>query len=282
MGSGTYYGAGVEQEKAPNIFKQFVLAFVPTKYNLLTKVKTGSMIGFVTLLVLIVTVISFVSLALEISSIDMEEVAGALPDFEIKGGRLYLDEDFLYEEDGLFVYMTEDIDGFSYEDAAEMAADGYYNILLVGRDRLSLMQNSEYQQLNFKDLGNAMEISRSWIVSKLVPFVMVILVIGYVFFFVGRVFWYFLCAGIYLLFALLIALMMNRHVETGALFRIAVYGKVLMFVIATAAGWLLPAGFSIPFLLRVGITIAFMAFAIAKLERQNTVPPVPMGGQGWQ
>lgn len=242
------------------------------------------MIGFVTLLVLIATAISFILLAVEFSSIDMEEVASALPDFEIKNGRLYLDEDFWYDDDGLFVYMTEDIDGFNYEDAADLAAEGYYNILLVGRDRLSLMQNTEYQQLDFEDFGNSLEISRSWIVTKLVPFMLVAVAIAYVFYFVGRVLWYFLCAAIYMLIGMAIAAIASKHIETGELFRIAVYSKVLFFVIATLISLLPFVDFAIPFWIRAAATIAFMAFAIVKLpgRKLNTAPPMQMGGQGWQ
>lgn len=280
---GANYGGGLEPEKAPNIFRQFLLAFVPTKYSALTKVKVGSMIGFVTLLVLIATAFSFISLALELSSIDMEEVAEALPDFEVKSGRLYLDEDFVFDEGGVFIYMTEDIDGFSYEDAADLAAEGYQNIMLIGRDRLSIMQNTEYQQLDFKDLGS-LAISRSWIVTKFVPFILVVVAIAYVFFFVGRVLWYFLCAAIYMLIGMAVAAIASKHIETGELFRIAVYSKVLFFVIATVISLLPFVDFAIPFWFRVAVTTAFMAFAIVKLPGRNlnSAPPMPMGGQGWQ
>lgn len=283
MGSANY-GVGLEPEKAPNIFQQFALAFVPPKYNLLTKVKVGSMIGFVTLLVLIATLFLFGSLMLELSSIDMEEVTAALPDFEIKNGRMYLDEDFWYDEDGLFVYMTENIDGFNYEDAADLAAEGYDNILLVGRDRLSLMQNTEYQQLDFRDFGSTLEISRSWIVTKLVPFMLAAVAIAYVFFFVGRVLWYFFCAMIYMLIGMAIAAIVRKHIETGELFRIAVYAKVLFFVIATVISLLPFVNFAFPLWFRIAATTAFMAFAIAKLPNSNlnVTPPMQMGGQGWQ
>lgn len=280
---GVNYGGSLELEKAPNILKQFLLAFVPTKYSALTKVKVGSMIGFVTLLVLIATAFSFISLALELSSVDMEEVADALPDFEVKSGRLYLDEDFVFDEGGVFIYMTEDIDGFSYEDAADLAAEGYQNIMLIGRDRLSIMQNTEYQQLDFKDLGS-LAISRSWIVTKFVPFILVVVAIAYVFFFVGRVLWYFLCAAIYMLIGMAVAAIASKHIETGELFRIAVYSKVLFFVIATVISLLPFVDFAIPFWFRVAVTTAFMAFAIVKLpgRKLNSAPPMPMGGQGWQ
>lgn len=38
-------GGNAEPQKSPNIFQQFVLAFVPTKYDRLTRVKVGSMIS---------------------------------------------------------------------------------------------------------------------------------------------------------------------------------------------------------------------------------------------
>ncbi|MCM1267863.1 MAG: DUF1189 domain-containing protein [Bacteroidales bacterium] len=276
-----------EQNKEPNIFKQFALSFVPTQYHRLTKVTTGSMIGFVTLLVLAATLISFLFLAVRFASVDMEEVAAELPEFEISGGRLHLDEDFVLDEETVFIYMTEDIDGFSYEDVAELIRGGYQNVMLVGRDRLSIMQNSEYQQLDFSDLGN-FEISRQWIVTTLAPLMLFIVAIGYVFLFVGKALWYFLSAAIYLLFGMFIASVMKKNVGTGALFRVAVYAKVLMFVAATfideVLNEILMVNFSIPNVARIAVTMVFMGFAIAKLpdEQPTVYAPMPPTGQGWQ
>lgn len=282
------YGGNAEPQKAPNIFQQFVLAFVPSKYDRLTKVKTGSMIGFVTLLVLAAALLSFFSVAIELASIDMKELAGKMPDFTITGGRLYMDEDFWYDEGSVFVYMTEDIDEFSYEDAADLAAEGYQDIILVGRDRISVMQNWEYQQINFSDFGDTLEIRRERIAIFMGPFLMVILIFAYLIIFVGMGLGYFLFAAVYLLFAMLIALIMRKRIEAGALFRVAVYSKVLMFVAATILDLIPFVSFSVPFWSRVAITIGFMAFVIAKLP-DNRPAPMPMGPgmgqnqwQGWQ
>jgi len=254
---------------------------VPNLYERLARVKTGSMIGFVTLLVLVATLFSFVSVVAEFASVDMEELAAQLPEFKLTGGRLYMEEDFLYDEGNILVYMTEDIDGFTYDDAAEMVDEGYQDVMLVGRDRISIMQNGEYQQLDFSDLGDSFELSREWIATKLVPFIMVVLVLGYIVFFLWRVLWYFLCAAVYLLFAMLIASVMKKRVPEGVLFRTAVYAKVLMFVVVTFLDLIPFVDISVPFLLRVAITIVFMGFAIAKLPDNNPTP-APMMGQGWQ
>lgn len=273
-GYGNYGGAyhsdsGADPQKAPNIFQQFIISFMPPQYGRLTKVRTGSMIGFVTLLALIATIISFVSLALSFGSIDRNEWERALPDFEIKDGRLYIEEDFTFDESNTFIYMTDKVSGFSYDDASSIAAEGYRNILLVGRDGLSVMQDREYQQGRFSDLGSDLEISRDWLVDTFLPLVVVLVVIGYIIFFVGRVFWYFLCAAIYLVFALIIASVMKKQQSAGALFRIAVYSKVLMFVVATLLSVVPIVGFSVPFMLRIVVTIGFMGFAIAKLPDHN-------------
>lgn len=240
------------------------------------------MIGFVTLLVLAATLLSFASVMASFSSIDMGEIASKLPEFALEDGRLYMEEDFLFDEGNVFVYMTEGIDSFSYEDADAIADEGYQNVMLVGRDRLSLMQNGEYQQLDFSDLGDSFALSREWIATKMAPFIMVIIIVLYTVFFLWRILWYFLCAAVYLLFGMLIASVMNKRVSAEALFRTAVYAKVLMFVVATVFDLIPLVDLSVPFLFRVAITTVFMGFAIAKLP-DNRPTPAPMTmGQGWR
>jgi len=280
-GYGNYNG-NAEPQKAPNIFQQFAFSFVPTWYDRLTRVKTGSMIGFVTLLVLVATLLSFLSVMVGFSSIDMEELAAQLPEFELAGGRLHMEEEFLYDEGNIFVYMTEDIDSFSYDDADAIADEGYQDVMLVGRDRISILQNGEYQQLDFSDLGDSFALSREWIATKLAPFVTVVIILAYIVFFLWRILWYFLCAAVYLLFAMLIASVMKKQVPEGALFKTAVYAKVLMFVVSTFLSLIPFVDISVPFLLRFAITIVFMGFAIAKLPDSRPTPPPMTMGQGWR
>lgn len=264
-----YYGGNPEPEKAPNIFQQFVLAFIPPQYNRLMKVKTGSMIGFVTLLALIATILSFVSFAFSFAAIDGSGWSDAIPDFEVSDGRLYIDGDYEFDESGMYVYITDEISGFTYDEASRIASRGYRNIILIGRDRISIMQNGEYQQGDFRNLGDDLEISKDWIVNTFMPLVMGFVTVGYLFFFVGRVFWYFLCAAVYLLFALIIASILKKQLSAGELFRTAVYSKVLMFVVMTFLDLIPFVGNFVPFILRVAITVGFMAFAIAKLPDRN-------------
>lgn len=272
-GSGAPYGYGSnpEPQKAPNIFQQFIYSFCPPRYDRLAKVKNGSMIGFVTLLTLIATIIMFASLILSLAA----DGAGgdwmdALPDFELSDGSFHINEDFLYAESQLFIYLTDDRNEFSYSDASAIAAEGYRNILLVGRDGISIMQNGEYQQVDFKDLGSDMVINKDWLVDTFMPIMLAVIVLAAIVFFVGRTFWYFLCAAVYFLFALIIAQIMKKTQPAGALFRAAVYSKVLMFVVAVLLDLIPFAYFSVPLIIRILITVAFMGVAIAKLPEKNS------------
>lgn len=282
-----------QQQKAPNIFQQFVLAFIPARYNRLTRIKIGSMIAFVMLLALAATIISYINQMVSFASIDVEALVDKLPDFTMTDGHLYLEEDFLYEEGDLYVYMTDDVEGFFYGDAAEKAVAGYRDIILVGRDRIFIMQNRgepRYQYVGFEVFGRNRQLSKRLAVDALMPYLTGLTIVLHLITFVGEVLGYFLFAAVYLLFAMLIAAILKKRQPPAVLFRTAVYSKVLMFVVAMFFELIPFVSISVPFLLRVIITIAFMAIAIAKLP-ENEPAPMMMGqwpgqeqgqGQGWQ
>ena len=258
----------------PNIIQQFALSFVPTQYSRLTKVKTGSMIGFVTLLSFISSVIIFALMLILFKSLNIGEYIDQIPDFEIKEGQLEIEENFIYDEIPIYLYITDDVNAFSYEDTDRLADEGYWAIYLVGRDSISIMQytimqsNPQYSQIDFSDIESGIVIDKDWVVNVFILIIKFSFVMGFLIFFVGSVFWYFLCAAVYLLIAMLIANFMNKQLSSGTLFRIAVYSKVLMFVAATFFNMMFFAG-SWAFLFRVAITVGFMGYAIAKLPEEG-------------
>lgn len=274
--------------RAPNIFRQFALAFIPTKYDRLTKVKTGSMIAFVAFLTFVSVVISLIAQMITFSSIDVDALVDRLPDFTITDGHLQIEEEFLYEEGDMYVYITDEVEGFSYGDAAERAAAGYRNIILVGRDMIFIMQvrgKPTYQYVGFELFGRNKQLSKELAVDALRPFMTGLVVVLYMMTFLAGTLLYFLFAAVYLLFGMLFAYMMKKKLETAALFRVAVYAKVLMSVATLFLDLISQGGLSVPFLLQVAITLGFMAFAIAKLPDNRPAPmPVPMmpGMEPWQ
>ena len=268
--SNPYGNNQVEQLKVPNIFEQFVYAFVPPKYGSLTKVKVGSMIGFVVLLTLFATILSAVKFFLGFSFLgDSLDFMDDVPDFGVKNGMFFIDEEFMYDEGDMFVYLTDEIDEFTFDDADYARELGYSQIVLVGRDKISIMNNGEYQEARFKDMdmGGDFTINKEWVTDTLMPFLSVIMAVGYVLFFIFRTLWYFFAALIYFLIAMVVVAIMQRKVSAGALYRTAIYSKVLMFVVGTVLGLIPLVHISVPGIINIVVTIAFMSFAIYKLPK---------------
>lgn len=81
-------------QKAPNIFQSFIYAFIPPKYQKLVKVRTGGMIAFVVLLVLIVTLVDFAVLGGVIGVGYIVPLWENIPDIVIDDGKLQIDQEF--------------------------------------------------------------------------------------------------------------------------------------------------------------------------------------------
>ncbi len=258
------------QQKAPNIFMQFAYSFVPPKYGHLTKVKTGSMIGFVTLFMLVITLVSFVAMGLQyIVSGGVEEILDELPDFELADGVFSIDEEYMLDEGSTFVFLSEYEEVFTIDDVRELSSMGYRTVLLVTRDKICMLNNGQYQEHYFYQMGSDIELNKEWIVDFLMPVIWVILAISFVLFFVFRSFWYFVCAAVYLLIAMLIALICQKKVSAGDLFRVAVYAKVPMFVVALLLSVIPFVHFSVPGILRTVITIVIVGFGVWSLPQKN-------------
>ncbi len=263
-------GNAQAQQKAPNIFMQFAYSFVPPKYGRLTKVKTGSMIGFVTLFMLVITLVSFVAMGLQyIVSGGVEEILDELPDFELADGVFSIDEEYMLDEGSTFVFLSEYEEVFTSDDVRELSSMGYRTILLVTRDKICMLNNGQYQEYYFYQMGSDIELNKEWIVNFLMPVIWVFLAMFFVLFFVFRSFWYFVCAAVYLLIAMLIALICQKKVSAGDLFRVAVYAKVPMFVVALLLSVLPFVHFSVPGILRTVITIVIVGFGVWSLPQKN-------------
>jgi len=256
-------------QKAPNIFQQFAYSFVPPKYAALSNVKTGSMIGFVTLLTLIVTLFTFIQVVIGYLSFGgVESILDEVPDFSIRNGKFSIEEDFMLDEEDVFLFFTEDIDEFTYDDVKDLYDEGYTDILLIGRDKLCMMQDREYQEFYFRDMSNA-TIDKNWINNSLMPIIWVCIGIGFLIFYVFRTLWYFVCAAVYMLIAMLIASISRKNISAGNLFKAAVYAKVLMFVVALLLSLIPIVNIAVPGIFRIIITIVFLAFGVQYLPQKR-------------
>lgn len=260
----TYPKATPSETKRPNILKQFGYSFMPNRYEKLAEVKTGSMIGFVTLLSLVSTLCILAGFC-----ITFVERGGAdafldwVPEFELRNGRLSLEDDYYMKDTGyMYVYLTDQIDGFRQGDIEHIMGQDYSAAILGGSEKIVFINNNngQYVEVYYSEFGEDLELDRKIVVENLMPILWVIFGILFLVYFVGRTFWYFGCAALYFLAALLIVGLLHRKIPARALFRTAVYAKVPMFVVTTF--WTGPYLSGIP---RIAVTAGFMAFSIGYL-----------------
>lgn len=263
-------------QKSPNIFKSFVYSFIPEKYRQLMNVKTGSMIGFVTLLMLVVTLIDFALLGISFKS----GFVDGFPDIVIRGGQLHIDKNFLYNSNGIYVFITDEVDEYSYEEVKALANSGYSQILMAGRDKLAYMRYWEYQEIYFSDMADVGEelVIKDWLKENLLPILYVFIVIVFLVFFIFRVLWYFLCSAIYLLIGMLIASAFGKRLQAGQIFKIAVYSKVPVFMLALLVEVVSLMHSSMPVFIRIIITLIFMVVVFGFLSKEEKRPYPPEGG----
>lgn len=258
----THPEATPSETKRPNILKQFGYSFMPYRYEKLAEVKTGSMIGFVTLLSLVSTLCM-----LAMFFITFVERGGAdafldwVPEFELQNGRLSLEDDYYIKDTEYgYIYLTDQIDGFRQGDIEYIMEQGYSKAILGGSERITLIDNGQYVERYYSEFGGDLELNREIVVENLMPILWVIFGILFLVFFVGRTFWYFGCATLYFLAALLIMGLLRRKIPARVLFRTAVYAKVPLFVVTTF--WTAPY---LSGIFRIAFTAGFMAFAIGYL-----------------
>lgn len=258
----TYPEIKSSQNIRPNILKQLGYSFIPHRYEKLAAVKTGSMIGFVTLLSLTSTLCILAAFIITfIARGGADTFLDWVPEFELRNGILSLEDDYYVKDTGyIYIYLTDQIDGFRPDDINHIIEQGYGKAILGGSEKIVLIQNGTYVEHYYTAYGDDLELNRKIIVEKLMPILWVIYGIMFLIFFVGRTFWYFGCASLYFLAALLITSLLRRKIPAGTLFRVAIYAKVPMLVVTTF--WTSPY---LSGIFRIAVTAGFIAFAIGHL-----------------
>lgn len=142
---------------------------------------------------------------------------------------------------------------------------------MAGRDKLAYMRYREYEEIYFSDIADVGEelVIKDWFKENLLPVLYVIIVIVFVVFFIFRVLWYFLCSAIYLLVGMLIASAFGKRLQAGQIFKIAVYSKVPVFMLALLVEVVSLMHSSMPVLIRIIITLIFMVVVFGFLSKEE-------------
>ena len=259
---------GVENnEPEVGFFKQFPMAFMPQKYGELVHAKKGQMIGFVTILMLVVTIVLACDFFI-VGVPQMNKFFAMCPEFSLSNGELSLESELEFSEDDTYFYANDDVDTIEMSDVEKLVNEkGYDSVAVVSKKNLVFYGNGQYQTAKFSDFGN-LSIDRDFIVNDLANALVVIVAIGFVCYFIFGSLLYFFYAMCYWLVMMVVSKIFKREVENGYLFKSCVYGKAFMVVIATLIS-ILPISITIPTFGRTMITLAFLVFALSKLPTKE-------------
>lgn len=251
----------------PGIFQAFLYAFMPVKYDCLIHVRTGSLIGFVFLLILAATLLQMLVFGFQFRGEFEEE----FPDIRIRDGRLCADEDYILDEGSSFSYVTDKVDSFSREDAEELADAGYNRILLVGRDNVIVMRSRQYREIYFADVVGYGE---EFIVKDALAGILYIAVFfTAIVFYVCGVCWYFLCSAILIVAGLIAEQMFfKRDFRVGQLFRIAVYSKVPVYAVSALLMACSSWHYEIPGFFKAAFTVLYLIAVFRFMPRPKESP----------
>lgn len=206
----------MNDEKDMNKMKltdRFMIAmFAPGDYGKLLKEKTGRLIGYVAILIFLVTVARYI-IPGAATLAGMGGIKGIinreLPEFSLKDGELTIDGKIEKNDEatGIYVLVDTDQESFSKEDIPEDVMDNVIEAVLVSKTNVYVYNEySEYtganQDIKFANMGNA-ELNNK-ILADMAPL-----------FYVGFVFWvvflYFTEVCKYLLWGLFFALFMTLY-----------------------------------------------------------------------
>jgi len=255
------------QEETVNFWEQFPLSFMPQKYGKLVHATKGQMIGFITLFMLIITIVLAGKFYI-VSVPEMNTFFEQCPEFSLANGTLELEKDYELAQDDLYICASDSIEDVEMSDVQDLQEEyGYSQILIVGKKNLVFYNNGQYQTAKFSDFGN-LKIDRNFVVNDLANMINVIVGIGFACYFVFGTLMFFFFALWYFLVMIIVSKIFKREVENGYLYKTCVYGKVFMVVVATLIS-LLPISITIPTYGRTMITLGFLVFALSKLPQKN-------------
>lgn len=253
-----------------NFFQQIYYAVIkPQKYYQLTRVSTGRFIGFVFLLLVIITGLNIIPIATTFLGASglYEELKEDMPYFELADGELYVEERVeLVEDNGIFIIDTE-VDRFEYDDISDEYEEGIYisKTNLIAKRSLGRMQ-----EINFTDL-QGLYLDKD-IIRFIIPISYFIIFIAAIFMYLFGVGAYFFTALIYSLIGLFVSSVSNVNLKFLTIFKVAIYSKVLMKIIVTLFTMV---DFTIPGIVKnlvaIAITMVYVVFGVLSHKSEEAL-----------
>lgn len=259
--------------------KNFKSLVFPKCFLPLTFRKTGAMIAYV-ILVMLIAVTLFKALPLflgdDVSEM-METAEKELPDFYYEDGYFSFndDEEFLWENDQNMIYICTAVDSFGSQTADYLEGNltglPAQAIWVSSTDILSI-QYGEVTRMTMEEFMSVFGVTtldKAQFLDILSALMNVILVIGTVFSFIGSVIGIFFYSLIWGFIAFLINLFQNVKYAYGRMYRLAVYVLVPMRVLRMLCTSFLPLPGQIISLVFTGLILLYLFLALFMDENQK-------------
>lgn len=212
-----------------NLFQEMFYAIAGVKhYPDFLKNKKGKVFLYVAVIVLIYSAI--VHLRTIPSTMDVvsevREAVMSFPDFELKSGKLQMEDSFYYDADKTLIMMESEyssyIREYSASDWHEMLYD--YDFVIIMDETTILIKNNG--ELNIYDYPDDLRISKNWVYEKIdyiYVFIAIYIVFSYLFSSAG----YFLAALFVALAGMIICSFMHQKLTFGQIYLLSLYAKTL-------------------------------------------------------
>lgn len=254
-----------------NVFSELIHSVYDFKsYGLFLKDKKRKtfLFGFLlTLIYYLVTVmLPFVQFQVSTGGI-MRIIDDFLPEFEIRDNRLWVDESYELDEDGIYIYVDTEHEGMDSEEIGQYLRR-YDSVLIADADSLVFKGSGKIQYLDFADLGSDMQVSKSGLIDMFGPFVnlAIALILVVVFLFMEAAFFFgVLAVG---LFGMIVSSCMHANLAFGQLYKLGVYTRTTPLIIKAIFSFL---PFSPPFyfIFSIAISLGYLAKAIGAMENPD-------------
>lgn len=262
-----------------NIFKEMVLSvYSYGSYKQFLQNKKGKVFGFGVMLMVIYFVVTALIPGLTTifsPSGGMHNLMENIPDFELKNGRLWVDDVFEMDEGSIYVYIDTDPDYYFY-DADEMAyfLNDYTSAILMDSEKMIVKSNGQVQGLYFSDLGGDLDKED---LMALLPLFYISFAVGI---FLGYIFataFFFFGVLLVALLGMIVASSLKYQLTFGQLYLLGVYSRTLPLIIKALVS-LLPINIPFFWVINFGLSVLILFLAIRKMKEEQ--PPQQFMGSG--
>ena len=250
-----------------NIFSEMFYSIAGVKkYPGFLKNKGGKVFGYVLMVVLLGTMIAQ-ALTIPRTAITVTSLKDALmeiPDFELKNGKLDMEDSFTFDADDVYVFIESEnfpyIMSFSTSEW-ESRLEDYESVMLMDRNSILIKSDGE---IDMYDYPESLQVTRSQIYGYL-DYIYLIVAIYLVFVYIFSVIGYFFSALFVALVGMIIGSFMKQKLTFGQLYLLSLYAKTLpLFIKGLMKLFSIDVfGFSI---ITFSIACVYLGFAIHHMD----------------